>query len=80
MNVIYPMGMTAMQWTDAMALDLNKFGACPRLAGDDGWREWALVILGFPAISDINAPDPYGFDDWRSWAERFNQVYSVLSN
>jgi hypothetical protein len=78
MTTINPYGLNVQEWTDFTALGLYNYGAAPVLLDPDNWREWALTVLGFPAISDINAPDPTSFEDWREWASRFNQLYSRL--
>jgi hypothetical protein len=79
-QVIDPRGLTAVQWTDFMILQLDPFAELPSIDSEDEWRIWALVANQSPAIAKTNPPDPWGFNDWREWAMRFNQVVDLVSN
>lgn len=70
--MIDPRYLTAQQWTDAVNLTLAAVAPLPRMLTND-WQAWALGVLAVPAIAAFYPPDPRGFTDWRSWAERFIQ-------
>jgi hypothetical protein len=68
-QVINPYGMTARDWTDAMVINLEQFGNIGRLENEDQWRDWALQLMTLGSLSGTTVPDPYGFLEWRPWAE-----------
>ncbi len=70
--MISPRGMSLGDWCDSMTYDLESEdnGSVPRLDGLD-WRGWAVRAIALTTQRQQDAPDPYGFDDWRDWAERF---------
>ena len=74
---IDPRGMTVMQWTDAMTLELTGRSIPPRLDSPRTWQAWALVVSQSPRIATSNPPNPLEFDDWRDWAQRFNQTVNL---
>jgi hypothetical protein len=78
-QTIDPRGLTAVQWTDFMILQLDPFAELPSIDSEDEWRAWALVANQSPTIARTNPPDPYSFDDWREWAMRFNQAVDLVS-
>lgn len=63
-----PTGLALRDWSDAVVLDLDRFGAFSKLSNDD-WRAWGVQFLN-NSIIGRNLPDPNGFSDWRDWAER----------
>lgn len=71
--IINPIGLTVMQWTDAMTLELLGFSQPPRLDSPIQWQQWALAVSQSPRIARFNPPNPLQFADWRDWAARFNQ-------
>lgn len=71
---INPIGLTTLEWTDAMTLQLTGYSQPPRLDDPERWQEWALVVSQSPRIAALNPPGPYLFTDWRDWATRFNQT------
>lgn len=78
MTVIDPRFMTVIEWTDRMALELDKVDQLIfRLDDPDDWRSWALNILDTPNFEGQNLPDPENYDDWQEWAQRFNQVVDL---
>ena len=70
--MIDPRFMDVVEWTDRMAMDLPFVSE--RLLDADEWRSWARNVIRYPQISIFNPPDPDFFEDWRKWAERFNQI------
>jgi hypothetical protein len=72
--VIDPRFLTVREWTDAMTVDLDTYGPLPRLDDDEKWRDWAVAVITLPGISVFSPPSPVEFDDWRTWADRFNQA------
>lgn len=73
--MIQPIGMTAVEWTDRMALLLPVNPL--KIERDRDWRAWARHVIQSPLISKYNPPNPDLFGDWVSWAERFNQLVPV---
>lgn len=72
-QIIDPVGMRAVEWADAVTINLEQFGNLPRLDSEDGWRDWALQLMTLGSLSGTTVPDPYMFLDWRPWAESFNK-------
>jgi hypothetical protein len=75
MNVTLPTHMTLLDWASAVSLDLDSFGAFGRLDDETQWQDWAMQFLNNTTL-DRSLPDPYGFTNWREWAERFAQSLS----
>lgn len=57
-----------------MVIELSKFGAVPVLTDPKAWQDWGRVVIEFPGISKFGPPQPRMFNDWQSWAIRFNQA------
>ena len=72
-RVTLPTGMSLRDWADQVALDLDPYGAFGRLDIESQWQDWAMQFLNTMSLRD-NFPNPYNFDNWREWAERFSQV------
>lgn len=75
--MIDPNFMTAIEWTDRMALLLPSIQPL-RLDRDEDWRAWATHVLQSPEISKYNPPNPEIFQEFREWASRFNQMVPTL--
>ena len=75
--MIWPDGMQVQEWTDKTTLILEKYGAVSRLDDPDRWQDWAARAISLVGLQGNNCPNPYQFDDWRSWAERFNQTTQI---
>lgn len=74
-RVTLPTGMSLRDWADQVALDLDSYGAFGRLDVDSQWQNWAMQFLNNMSLGN-NFPNPYNFDSWRDWAERFCQTLS----
>jgi hypothetical protein len=72
--LIIPYGMTVQQWTDAMTVDLQKFGVVGVLRDPADWRSWARQAIQLRSIRNQNPPDPDFFESWEDWAVRFLQI------
>lgn len=70
-----PQMMELRDWADQMMLDLDSFGALGRLEDAAAWQDWAMQFLNNTTLGR-NLPNPYAFNDWRDWAERFSQALS----
>lgn len=70
-NVINPRGLNARDWADFMTPNLEQYGNLPRLDSDDAWKEWAAQLGNLPGLSGEIVPNPYNFNEWQPWAERF---------
>ena len=75
--MIDPRGMTLRDFSDSVILSLDSVWSLERLNDDALWREWAIQFQRIPDLTQRNIPDPYGFSDWREWAER---AYPMLEN
>lgn len=69
-------GYSVIEWTDYVNQTLQSLGGSvvPVLSNAEEWRTWAATVVLLPGISVFNPPDPYQFDDWRSWADAFNRT------
>ena len=74
-HVTLPTHMSLFDWANQVALDLDSYGALGRLDNEAEWQAWAMQFLNNTTLGR-NLPDPYGFADWRDWAERFVQTLS----
>jgi len=73
--MIDPRGMTVMDWCSQVTLTLSVYGPVPTLRDEEHWASWAEEILALPIVAATVPPGPRAFPDWRSWAERFVQVF-----
>lgn len=71
--MIDPTFMSAVEWTDRMAMLLPQILPL-KINQDEDWRAWAMHVLQSPDISRYNPPNPEPFAHWREWAYRFNQT------
>jgi hypothetical protein len=69
MIITLPTNMELLDWAAQINLDLDAFGAFGRLDNPDQWQNWGMQFLNNTTIGR-NLPIPYGFTDWREWAER----------
>lgn len=76
--MIDPAGIPMLQWSDAMALDLDRHGAVFRLDREDDWREWASYVVSLPGVNTCDPPLPEGFSTFRAWAQRFVGAYQTV--
>lgn len=77
-EIVNPAYLTVKEWTDFMVPALEQFGNLGRLDDEKQWREWGAALLNLPALSGSVIPDPYQFDDWRTWATRCVQNLSEM--
>ncbi len=64
-----PDGLNVFDWADNVCTDLRNFGVVGALMTADGWQDWGVQLLNNPSLGNA-LPNPYGFDNWRTWAER----------
>jgi hypothetical protein len=69
MIITMPTNMELLDWAAQINLDLDAFGAFGRLDNPDRWQDWGMQFLNNTTIGR-NLPIPYGFTDWKEWAER----------
>ena len=72
-RITLPTNLELFDWANQIALDLDPYGSFGRLDNDSEWQNWAMQFLNNTTLGR-NFPDPYGFDDWEEWAERFCQT------
>lgn len=77
--IIDPRGLTVTEWTDFMADELIGYSLPPRLDNPDEWQTWALVVSQSPRIAAFNPPNPLEYQNWLTWAERFNQTVALTT-
>lgn len=64
-----PHGLTVSDWADQVVLDLDRYGAFSKIVDGD-WQNWGVQFLNNGTLGRA-MPNPYGFDNWIDWAERF---------
>jgi len=69
MIITLPAGMELMDWSSQVVIDLDAFGSFGRLQDPDQWQDWGMQFLNNTTIAG-NLPNPYGFNNWKEWAER----------
>jgi len=69
MIITRPTGMELLDWASQVIIDLDAYGAFGRLDDPNRWQDWGMQFLNNTTIGR-NLPIPYGFTDWREWAER----------
>lgn len=69
MIITLPAGMELMDWSSQVIIDLDAFGSFGRLQDPDQWQDWGMQFLNNTTIAG-NLPNPYGFNNWKEWAER----------
>jgi len=72
--ITQPAIMSLRDWADCVVYDLSTYGVLARLDDEDKWQQWALQFCVISGLSQKNVPDPFAFDDWRTWAQRFVQM------
>lgn len=78
MNIIDPRGLTAVEWCDYTADNLAGIVAPMKISGEAEWKDWARHAVQNPRLGGLNPPNPNYFEDWREWADRFNQAIYTL--
>lgn len=69
MIITRPTGMELLDWASQISIDLDAYGSFGRLDNPHKWQDWGMQFLNNTTIGR-NLPIPYGFTDWREWAER----------
>ena len=69
MIITLPTNMSLMDWSSQVILDLDSYGVFGRLQDPARWQDWGVQFLNNTTIGR-NLPNPYGFNDWKEWAER----------
>lgn len=75
--MIDPRGMTLRDWADSVILSIPDVWSLPRLDDEARWQDWAVALLRAQPFATQVVPDPYGFDDWREWAQRAYPMLEV---
>ena len=68
-----------VRWADQMILSLSAYGNVPRMAKPADWRDWANVVIAFPALAAVGAPRPERFATWADWVHQFNISLRLLT-
>ena len=72
-RITLPTYLGLRDWADQISLDLDSYVAFGRLDIESNWQAWAMQFLNNMTLQE-NLPNPYQFDDWHDWAERFCQA------
>ena len=67
------MGIGLKDWANCLITDFIAFGAFDPFDDETKWQDWATQFLNATNLIE-DFPDPYMYDDWREWAERFVQT------
>ena len=73
LSVTLPVGIGLKDWANCLITDFVAFGAFSPLDDETKWQDWATQFLNATNLIE-DFPDPYLYDDWRKWAERFVQT------
>ncbi len=73
LSVTLPIGIGLKDWANCLITDFVAFGAFDPLDDETKWQDWATQFLNATNLIE-DFPDPYLYDDWRKWAERFVQT------
>ena len=73
LSVTLPVGISLKDWANCLITDFIAFGAFDPLDDETKWQDWATQFLNATNLIE-DFPDPYLYDDWRKWAERFVQT------
>ena len=73
LSVTLPVGIVLKDWANCLITDFIAFGAFDPLDDETKWQDWATQFLNATNLIE-DFPDPYMYDDWREWAERFVQT------
>ena len=73
LSVTLPVGIGLKDWANCVITDFIAFGAFDPLDDETKWQDWATQFLNATNLIE-DFPDPYMYDDWREWAERFVQT------
>jgi len=68
--ITLPAHLQLHDWADQVSIDMDKYGVFSKLVDDD-WRQWGTQFLASNELGVYNLPNPYYFNDWLNWAERF---------
>lgn len=72
-RITLPTGLMLQDWADQLSLDLDPYGAIRRLDDTNKWQDWAVQFVTGMKLPQ-NVPNPYNYDSWLEWAERFCEV------
>jgi len=78
-RLIYPTGMKATAWCNAMTLALiNATGVLPVVRTDAEWVSWARSATRQINLAQYNAPSPDRYREWLPWANDFIRSLSTV--
>jgi hypothetical protein len=77
MNVVNPLGMTFVEWADAIALVNVTQVPTMKAMSEDDWQRWAVSFLNSTGRLTQLLPNPYTFESWRLWAQRTNELLTT---
>lgn len=63
-----------VEWADRSYPAFQQYGSVIQALDNDHWQDWGSAVISIPGISQLGAPSPYQFSDWKDWATRLNQV------
>lgn len=69
--MIDPRYLSVVEWADFVCLAISVTAPPMKLQDPSQWVIWAYTIIAVPSVAAFSPPDPRGFSDWRTWAERF---------
>ena len=65
-----PTGIPLRDWADQVVFELDTYGPFSKLMDDSKWQDWGVQFLAPLGLGGYNIANPFGFSDWRRWAER----------
>ncbi len=67
-----PRGLSFTRWASLLTEGLAAYNVPSPV--EDEWFGWACALFSSPDLAQQGLPDPRGFADWQSWAERVFQA------
>lgn len=68
-----PVYIDFMRWASVVTEGLAQYNiGIPE--SEDAWLSWALRVYEILDLESEGLPNPTGFSDWQSWAQRLSDI------
>jgi hypothetical protein len=68
-----PIEIDFIRWASVITEELSQYNiGIP--TSEDTWLSWALQVYEVLDLEAEGMPNPNGFSEWRSWAERLSDI------
>jgi hypothetical protein len=72
--IVDPRGMDVITWTSMVTPLIDPFGTVGTLMKAEDWQDWGANVMKVLKLDPADLPNPFEYQDWRAWADRFCQV------